>query len=106
MVAAPPRLSGSNVRTGVLDMGVASFFTSTGLGAGCAGEGTIPWEMGLGGSSSRRLFHMRPPSRVKYEFVHDDCFLVYGASAEMAILNCWILCRPFLNKTASTIPRS
>jgi hypothetical protein len=64
-----PVLAGSNLDTGVLDTGVVSFFTSTGCitkaGALAAAGGALGVTGGLkgfGGSSSRRLFHIMPPS--------------------------------------------
>jgi hypothetical protein len=61
--------AGSNLDTGLLDTGVISFFTSTECvtGAGAlAGTGEMLCDTcglkGFGGSSSRRLFHMLPPS--------------------------------------------
>ena len=64
---AEPRDSGSDLPMG-MDTGTASFFDSMGLGAAGGGLGG---EYGLSGSSSRRLFHIRTPSRLKYEYVHD-----------------------------------
>src|SRR5215467_12346206 len=71
MVAAPPRVSGSNLAAGMLDTG-DSFLASVGLAAcaGGAGGGGGLYD-GRGGSSSRFLFHIGPPSWFQYEYSHD-----------------------------------
>jgi len=66
MLAIALRESASNLALGVLDTGAASFFDSEKLGAEGVATGPGGWlaggTNGLGGSSSRRLFHMRAPS--------------------------------------------
>src|SRR6476620_5368135 len=76
MLAEPRALSGSEPRTGVLDIvfGVASFFKGTGAGSGGTGFGVMEAAGLKGSSSSLRLFHiliLRPPH------VHLLIFLVY-----------------------------
>src|SRR5262245_15287095 len=70
MVADPPRASCSNRAGGILDTGV-SFLVSMGFATGGAAGGVGGLYEGRGGSSSRFLFHMGPPSWSKYEYAHD-----------------------------------